>query len=249
MRFLETKHLKAIEFLKCGNGICELLDHIPNSSKCFLNIDYDLYRRRIFMVKYSFLYSWTSVGAEKLAGVLPRFKVTALRLAFADYCATAVNKLVCSITQKTLQELTLHDISLTPAAAAALGRSLPEMSFLKDLELSGVDGSILQVEEMEALFGGINKTFSALKQLSLGKFNVRGSLAPLIKRVYFFPNLARLKLWKLNVDEHDLHGLLEKLTSIPNLKALVLFDTLPGSRDRVLSIVKQALPQVDLHYF
>ena len=74
-----------------------------------------------------------------------------------------VNKLVCSIPHKTLQYLKLRGISLTPAAAVALGRSLSEMWFLKELELIGVDGSILQVEEMEALFGGINQTFPALE--------------------------------------------------------------------------------------
>ena len=57
----------------------------------------------------------------------------------------------------------------------------------------------------------------------------------------------RLKL--LNMDEHDLRGLLESLTSCPNLKSLDLNYNPLGSLDRIQSIVKQALPQVDLDYW
>jgi len=189
------------------------------------------------------------VEAEKLAGVLPRFIIiTALYLRLRDCCAAAVNKLVSSISRKTLKKLSLHNITLTPAAAAVLGRSLPEMSSLEALELTSLNGSNLQVKEMEALFGGINETFSALDWLSFRDFNARGSLAPLTKRVHFFPNLFFLGLSKLNMDERDLHGLLESLRSIPNLKALLLVCNPLGSRDTVQSIVKRALPQVDLCY-
>ena len=178
---------------------------------------------------------------------MSRFNVTALNPGVYD-CAAAVNKLVCSITHKTLRELALKEVSLTPAAAAALGRSLPKMSSLKVLMLTGVNGSILQAEEMEALFGGINETFSALDWLTLEDFNARGSLAPLTKRVHFFPNLTRLQLSYLNMDERDMHGLLESLRSIPNPPRLFLHGNSLGSPDRVQSMVQQALPQVDFWY-
>jgi len=232
------KHLKTFQFFECGDGLSELLQQIRNPSTCCVNI-----------------YSWTecsltSVGAEKLAGVLPRFiNITALHLTLHDCCAAAVNKLVGCITHKTLKKLALRGISLTPAAAAALGLSLPEMSSLEEFCLTGVDGSILQVKEMEALFGGINKAFPALQWLTLTKFNARGSLTPLTKRVQFFPNLQSLGLLNLNMDERDLNGLLESLRSIPNLENLRLSGNLLGSEDRVYSIVKQALPQVDLCYW
>ena len=196
--FKNCKHLKTIEFKRCGDGMCELLDHIPNSSTCSLNID--CVRSPNISRSPDLVYSLTSIGAEKLAGVLPRFNVTTLLLTLHYCCAAAVNKLVCSITHKTLRELTLKCVSLTPAVAAALGRSLPEMSSLIMLELTGVNRSILQVEEMEALFGGINKTFSSLKRLFLEDFYARGSLAPLTKRVHLFPNLTWLELTSLNMD-------------------------------------------------
>ena len=161
--FRDCKHLKTIEFVSCGSGICALLDQIPNSRTCLLKINFNPAD------------SLTSVEAEKLSGVLPRFNVTPLDLQLFDCCAAAVNKLVCSITLKTLQ--------------------------LKKLKLTGVDESILQVEEMEALFGRINEAFSALEFVSLGNFNARGNLAPLTKRVHFFPNLVGLGFSELNIDE------------------------------------------------
>ena len=230
--FRNCKHLKTIQFERCGDVVYELLDHIPNSSTCSLKIDCVL----------------TSVGAVTLAGVLPRFKATALRLKLHNCCAAAVNQLVCSLTHKTLQVLELQNVSLTPVAAAALGRSLPNMSSLEELKLTGVKGSILQAKEMEALFGGINETFSALERLDLWGFNARGSLAPLTKRVHFFPNLTMFGLLSLNMDEGDLHGLLESLRSIPNPPALFLFFNPLGSRDRVQSLVQQGLPQVKFWY-
>ena len=242
--FRNCKHLKTIRLVGCGGDVCELLDQIPNPSTCSLMIGD--YSRLSFNRAHHLL---TLVAAEKLAGVLPRFNVTALYLDFVDCCAAAVNKLVCSIPHKTLQRLKLRGISLTPAAAVALGRSLSEMWSFRELELTGVDGSILQVEEMEALFGGINQTFPALKWLTLSNFNTRGSLAPLTKRVHLFPNLYSLDVSCSNVAERDFRGLLESLRSIPNLKHLFLYGNSLGSKDRVQSIVQQALPQVNLMYW
>jgi len=120
--------------------------------------------------------------------------------------------------------LLLSVVSLTPAVAAILERVLPEMSSLQKLKLTDVDGSILQTAEMEALFGGFNETMSLLKQLTFRGFNVRGRLAPLFRSLRFFPNLIRLKLEKLNMDEQDLRGLLESFQFIPNLQKLNLSD-------------------------
>ena len=244
------KHLKKLKFADCGDGMSDLLDQIRNPSTCSLKIGRA--GDSLYVSPYGIGGSFcklTSVEAEKLAGVLPRFNnVTILKLVVVDCCAAAVNKLVSSITHKTLRKLSLCDISLTPVAAAALGRSLPELSSLEEFSLTGVDGSILQVEEMKALFGGMNKTFPALKALSLENFNAGGSLAPLTKRVHFFPNLSLLSLSRFNMDEGDLHGLLESLRYIRNLIGLALNGNPLGSQDRVNSIVKQTLPQVYLCY-
>ena len=88
-----------------------------------------------------------------------------------------------------------------------LFRSLPKMS-LQEFVLTGVDVSILKAEEMEALFGGFNKTLPLFK-LTFSGFNVRGWLAPLIKSLPFFPSLRELRLEKLHIDEHDRCSLLK----------------------------------------
>ena len=87
--------------------------------------------------------------------------------------------------------------------------------------------------------------FPALK---LFQFSSRGCLAPLIERFRLFPSLRLVSLGSLNLDERDLPGLLESLKSIPDLRILRLLGNPLGDEDRVKSIVKQALPQVRLHY-
>ena len=231
-------HLKTIKIVQCGDGARELLDQVPNPSTCSLS----------FGGNHWPCCSLTLFEAEKLVGVLPRLNVTALHLDLHDCCAAAVSRL-CSITHQTLKKLSLKNVRWTLATATALGQSLSEMSSLGELDLNGMDESILQSEEMEALFGGINKTLSSLQVLSLWHFNARGSLAPLTKRFQFFPNLFDLSLLRLNMDEHDLRGLLESLTSCPNLMLLDLSGNPLGSQDRLESIVEQAMPLVELYYW
>lgn len=51
---------------------------------------------------------------------------------------------------------------------------------------------------------------------------MRGPLAPLFRGLRLFPNLIELHLESLNMDEHDLPGLLESFQFIPNLQELSL---------------------------
>ena len=96
------KQLKTIEFGKCGDGMRELLEQVPNPSTCYVNIGGPLSQG-----------SLTSLQPATMA-VSPRFiNITALKLRLPDCCAAAVNKLVSS--------------RLAPAAAAALGWLLPRM--------------------------------------------------------------------------------------------------------------------------
>ena len=121
---------------------------------------------------------------------------------YADCCTAKVNT-VGGFPLKTLRELTLYEVCLTPAVATMLGQILREMSSLQELVITGADGSIVETEEMEALFGGLNKMLP-LNYLTCD-FNVRGSLAPLMKSFRFLPNLGKLRLGgfrgKLNMDE------------------------------------------------
>jgi len=134
-------------------------------------------------------------------------------------CYTEVLHTFDSRESEINEKLHLNGISLTPAAAAALGSSLPEMSSLQELELTGSNGSILQAEEMEALFGGFYKTM-LLSKLTFSGFGVRGCLAPLIKSLRFFPNLREFRLERLNLDEKDQCDLLKSFGFIGNLTNL-----------------------------
>ena len=197
------KHLSRIT-VRGDDSVCCLLEQVRNPSKCCLRIDDPPFDRFVSPTHLS------SLGAVQLASLLPRFKtVMALNLDLRDCCAAALDTLVPSITRKTLERLILKGIILTPAVTKALGQSLPGMSSLEALKLTGVDGIILPAEEMEALFGRFNKTMPLLKRLTFSGFNVRGCLAPLIKSLLFFPNLRKLKLVRLNIDEHDQYSLLE----------------------------------------
>ena len=196
------KNLSMIKVEDDYDSICHLLEHVRNPSKCSLKVDVHL----------------TSAGTVQLVSLLPRFNsVITLCLHLADCCAAAQDTLVTSITHKTLEKLILLGINLTPAGAETLGRALPEMSSLQKLELTGIDGSILQAEEMEALFGGFNKTVP-LSKLTFSCFNVRGCLSPLIKSLPFFPSLRELKLERLNTSEHDQCSLLKSFRFLTKLK-------------------------------
>ena len=156
--------------------------------------------------------------------MLPGFNVVALNLGLKGCCAAALDTLVTSITHKTLENLTLGGITQTPAAFKALAQSLPEMSSLQELELTGFDGRILQAKEMEALFGGITKPMPLVK-LTFRSFNMTGCLTPLIKCLPFFPYLRDLQLQKLNIDEHDQCSLLKSFRFLTKLKVRLHKDT------------------------
>ena len=181
------------------------------------------------------------LGAVQLASLIPRFNnVIALKLRLRHCCAAALDTLVTSFTYKPLKKLILEEITLTPAATKELGQSLPEMSSLENLELSGVDGSILQAEQMEALFGRFNKTLPLLKWLSFRGFNVRGCFAPLMKSLRFFPNLRFLWLEKLNIDEHDQCSLLKRSGSLARLEEginILLVDSFHWCSDKYATII------------
>ncbi|KAL9979414.1 hypothetical protein ACROYT_G017082 [Oculina patagonica] len=180
------KHLNRVEVRESDDSVCDLLEQLSNHKKCSLTIG-----------SYSNLFGnvhLTSAGAVKLVSLLPLSnKIITLGLDLKDCCSQAVDTLVTSFTHTTLKGLALNGISLTSTAAAALGRSVPEMSYLQELVLTGVSGSILQAEEMVALLGRFNKTL-CLSKLIFSGFSVTGCLVPLTKSFKFFPKLTELKL-------------------------------------------------------
>ena len=207
------KHLCRIEIEDSEDSMCYLLEQVQNPSECSVAI-------ATCLIHPDGAVDDTSADAVQLASLLPRFySITTLHLDVSDCCAASLGTMVTSITHKTVKELMLSGIRLTPEAAKALGRSLPEMSSLHVLWLCGMDGSILQAEEMNALFGRFNKPL-LLYKLTLTGFSEISCLAPFNERLRFFPNLKELHLANLNLNEHDLCGLLKSLSLIRNLTEL-----------------------------
>ena len=209
LRFLRSFQCRSV----MDKDICDVLESVSNLTKCSLEVGDHYNEGEIHLT--------SATVVKRLATLLPRFaNVISLQLRMPwDCSAPEVETLITSVTHKTLKELVLSRISLTPAAAAALGRSLPEMSSLRRLVLTGADGGSLQADEMEALFGRFNKTLP-LGHLTFSGFNVKGCLAPLTKSFRFFSTLDYLELGEVNMNEHNLFHLLHSLAFIPSLKIL-----------------------------
>ena len=120
-------HLELIQVYSSNDSLCHFLEQVPNPSSCSLSIGPCTLK---------------SAGAVKLAYLLPRFEnVTRLVLRLGECSPEAVTSLVTTIKHKTLiTVLELREINLTSAVAEALGQSLPELSALQTLVISGSDG-------------------------------------------------------------------------------------------------------------
>ena len=212
----DCKQLRFIEITKGKDSVCDLLEQVPNPSKCSLKLGSFIRRDMMWVIRECLDVSLTSAGAVKLSNLLPRFNN--ISHLYLDVFDAEVDALMTSITHKSLKELRLRGMMLTPAAAAALGRSLPELASLKILHLAAaLNQESLEAVDMEALFGRFNKTLP-LYDLSLS--GVSGYLAPLTKSFRFFPNLQHLHLEKLNMNEQDVCDLLEGLRFIPDVRSV-----------------------------
>ncbi|XP_073227838.1 NLR family CARD domain-containing protein 4-like [Porites lutea] len=177
----------------------------------------------------------TPAVAEVLVQLLPKLSaLQALKIKSLTECSDeAVTRLIDGINHKTLERLELSEMNLTSVVAESLGRSLPELSALEQLVLSGSGGCNLQQKEMEAMFGRFSRP-SSLRKLSITCFSARGSLASLAKNLCFFPCLETLQLKDLDMDEADLCSFLENLKYIPDLQYLYLMDNPLGQPVRLM---------------
>ena len=165
----------------------------------------------------------TPAVAEVLIQLLPKLSaLRTLKIRSLTECSDeAVTRLIAGINHKTLEELELSEMNLTSAVAESLGRSLPELSALRTLRISGSVGWSLQHKELEALFGRFSRP-SSLTELYITRFSARGSLGSIANNLCFFPSLRVLELEDLKMGEADLSDLLENLKFTPNLRSLSL---------------------------
>ncbi|XP_066019310.1 uncharacterized protein [Pocillopora verrucosa] len=229
--FRDCKNLKHILFPSVTKHTCKLLQYVPNTRTCRVHLG-------SFLLVPIGWPSLTSADVTKLAGLLPQFNnLVSLYLILNGCCAEAVNKLVSSIRHKTVEKLGLRGIKLTPVTAAALGRSISEMSSLRELSISGPKRGFLETNEIEASPTGFDRT-SLVSQLFT--FNTGGCR--------FLPSLRDLELSRLNLNERGLRELLDNWKFFSELRYLSLYDNPLGDKDTVHSMVKKALPRVHVFY-
>ena len=153
--------------------------------------------------------------------------------------------IVSSISPESLGEVSLNDVHLSTSAAATLGKSLSEMTYLRRLRLTGPDyrGSHGCFLKLNTLFEGFNHV-RHLEELRLSRFYVVDSFAPLTEKFRLFPDLKKLVLKDVNLDGDGLCLLLEGSRFIPNLQHLDLSFNPLGSAVRVIASYLDKLPEL-----
>ena len=159
-------------------ALCPFLEQVPNPSRCTLSIK---------------LCDLTSKGAVKLASLLPTFEnVTNLDLSLAVCSAKSVTILVTAIKHKTLVDLILSEIHLTSAVVDALGQSLPELSTIRTLRISGLN--VCFNEAATRLCAAIKH--KSLEVLELSEINLQSAAAEVLGQS--LPKLSALQTLKIS---------------------------------------------------
>ena len=159
-------------------ALCPFLEQVPNPSSCTLSI------KRCDL---------TSEGAVKLASLLPMFEnVTNLDLSLAVCSAKSVTILVTAIKHKTLVDLILSEIHLTSAVVDALGQSLPELSTIRTLRISGLN--VCFNEAATRLCAAIKH--KSLEVLELSEINMQSAAAEVLGQS--LPKLSALQTLKIS---------------------------------------------------
>ena len=159
-------------------ALCPFLEQVPNPSRCTLSIK---------------LCDLTSKGAVKLASLLPTFEnVTNLDLSLAVCSAKSVTILVTAIKHKTLVDLILSEIHLTSAVVDALGQSLPELSTIRTLRISGLN--VCFNEAATRLCAAIKH--KSLEVLELSEINMQSAAAEVLGQS--LPKLSALQTLKIS---------------------------------------------------
>ena len=136
----------------------------------------------------------TSAATETFAQSLHELSaLQTLKISGLTECSDeAVTKLVAAIKHKTLKELELSEINFTPVAAEVLGQSLPELSALKTLKISGLDEC--SEEAVTKLVAAIKH--KTLKELELSEINFTSVAAEVLGQS--LPELSALKTLKIS---------------------------------------------------
>ena len=133
------------------------------------------------------------------------------------------------LTLYHFESLELRNVNLTPPVISALGRALSTMSSLEQLCLFSSGEIIMQDEEVEALFGGLDETIN-LKKLTFSGFKLTGSDGSILDveemEALFGGINTKMLLKTLYFSGFCVKGVLAPLTKsfqfFPNLQQLML---------------------------
>ena len=136
----------------------------------------------------------TSSAAEALRQWLP--ELSALRTlkitGMATFFDEAVARLVSAIKHTTLEKLELSEMHLTSAAAEALSQSLPELSALQTLKISGL--ADCSDDAVTGLVAAIKH--KTLEELELSKINLTSGAATALGQS--LPELSALRIFNIS---------------------------------------------------
>ena len=158
-----------------------------------------------------------------------------------EYSAEALTCLITAIKHKTLVELELSEIQLTSAAAEALCQLLPELSALKSLKISGLEGYSFQLDSLwrpwptlelrgwnECSAGVLARLIDIIKhkipeKLELFEIHLTSAVAEVLGQLLFeLPALQTLTIWGLTGYSAEAVKILVAAIKHKTLKELVL---------------------------
>ena len=136
----------------------------------------------------------TSAEAEALGQLLPELStLQTLKISSLAQCSDdVVTKLVSAIKHKTLEKLTLCEMNLTSTIAESLAQSLPELTALRTLKLSGL---IKCSDEVATRLGAVIK-HKTLEKLDLSQIHLTSAVAESLGQS--LPELSALRTLKVS---------------------------------------------------
>ena len=182
----------------------------------------------------------TSAVAERFCQWLPDLSaLRTLTMSGLPVCySDAVAKLIHTVKHKTLEKLALREVNLTSAVVEALGQSLPELSALQTLEISGSDGS--------GLYSEFSSDFRITGRLTDCFTEAITTLISAIK----LKTLEHLVMRKINLTSSAAEVLGQWLPEVPGLRRLTISGVAECSDEAVARVVSgikhKTLEELDL---
>ena len=203
----------------------------------------DVYRHKTFEELKLENILLTSAVAEVLGQLLPELSaLRTLRVHRLTDRSTTVTRLIDVLNHKTLEKLELSEIHLTSAVAESLGKSLPELSALQTLEMSGSDGCSLHLrfpvfsDDLHVTIRGLTECSAevvtgivagikhkTLEKLEVSEIKLASAVTNLLATITIkHKTLTVLELRNVNLTSAAVEGPSQLLPKLSALRALMI---------------------------